>query len=688
MNINIKIFLYFGLFLISPSFATADISSTHGMNIPSTHPRIWYNASRLDQAQNWYSLNQFTPNEWRGLQWASYALRGLLNNEFNQCEIAVNWAVSFVPGSTSPFRDDMRWYGQDIALIYDWCYSSFTSEQREVLILNWNEYFEEQMNYSWAGIGGIADDRGGPMGNYYWGVIGNLLLWSIATYEENTIKAEIFLNNALNARISDEWSLAAATTGKGGVGPDSSHYGQMLRLYSIIPFESAKLLGRDIYAESNYWKEAVYYIIYSTPPIQSNNNGESSWDYFSFGDDEFWNTTSSNGGNQAKLSTFGDFMTTMASRWAETNTGGFASKWLANISPAVTEHIKSVTPSLPNPLSFSSLPLDYYAAGPSYLFGHSNNNWESGTIFGLNIGFGTVLGHVHDDYGHWQLWRGGRWISRETTEYAKTIKGYDNNLDVGINTTYAHNGLLINGMGLSTSEQHKRNGVPIVNRLESRDNYLFTSIDITDAYHNDINDEYKPERNNSAVKHIERDYIFIRDLEILIIFDRLESDIAGRTKTFLAHCQNSWVSIDDHNKNCIDGTQSMLLTTLIPNNPNYRVVIEGDNFGQYRLEVDDSPQTTQSYFLHVLQAKSLSSSALNPSVTDNGSYYHVVLDGTHSLNLNKGMMSTGGSITLSGTTVPFINNVQTMIVTDNGPVWNDNIIDQIPPSSPTGLSVI
>jgi hypothetical protein len=644
----------------SASITVSDEIVTHGMAVPSGHPRLFYDATRLVQARTWYTSHPFTPSEWRGLQWASYALRGLLNNEPSQCNAAVAWARAFNP-STGPLQDNLRWYGQDIALIFDWCYSTFTVGERAAYISTWNEHFTRQMNYDWAATGGPSGSRSGPMGNYYWGVIRSLLLWALATYDENQATAETFLDNVLITRIADDWAPAAASTGVGGVGTDSSHYGQYVRHYSTIPFDAARLLGRDLYGESNFWKEGVYAVIYSTPAARSTqvHGGVStaSWDYFPFGDEEVWNTSSSNGGNQAQLQTFGDFMTIAATRWASTNTGAYASQWLSMVAPEVGYHVQSVTLSLPAPRAFSNLPLDFYASGPGYWFGHSSSDWAKGTTFAVNLGYGTVEGHVHDDFGNWQLWRGGRWLSRETTEYSQTIVGYNNGAATGVLTPPAHNSLLVNGVG--PSHIPALNGsLPVVKRLESNDLYAFANVDLTATF-------------SSNATHVERDFVFVRDLETLVIFDRIQSDTTTRTKTFLAHCESNWTGGANQQRICPSDSQELRLTTLVPASPKYAVVTEGQSYGQYRLEVDDAPNAALSYMLHVLQARAKSggATALEPNVAISGNTYTVTLDSNHMITFVAGSESSGGTIKVSGSTTNLRSKVQPISVGDNGPVW-------------------
>ena len=114
------------------------------------------------------------------------------------------------------------------------------------------------------------------------------------------------------------------------------------------------------------------------------------------------------------------------------------------------------------------------------------------------------------------------------------------------------------------------------------------------------------------------------------------------------------------------------LTVLVPAVHDKRVIDEksaaGARVGQFRLEVDTSG-SPQSYFLTVLQGKDASGPALSPTVTDSGNTFVVTLDGSTSITFQKGEASTGGSITVSGTTKSFRTDVQPMSLTDEGPAW-------------------
>jgi hypothetical protein len=197
----------------------------------------------------------------------------------------------------------------------------------------------------------------------------------------------------------------------------------------------------------------------------------------------------------------------------------------------------------------------------------------------------------------------------------------------------------------------------VVRRLESRPAYTYAQVDLT------------PSVENSHIVRLEREFVFVRDLETLVIFDRIQSSAANDTKTFIAHCETNPATRAD-GATCTNGNQALVMTTLLPSGPTFRVVSEGTaNVGQYRIEVDTSPGVAQSHMLTVLEAKDAGAASLSPSVVDNGSSYTVTLDGTTSIVFNKGASSSGGSITTGGAMTSFATDVQSMIVTEDGPEW-------------------
>ena len=57
------------------------------------------------------------------------------------------------------------------------------------------------------------------------------------------------------------------------------------------------------------------------------------------------------------------------------------------------------------------------------------------------------VGHNHLDAGTFQLWRKGRFVTRETVGYAQLIAGYADSAPRDCRDTVGHNGLLYDGRG-------------------------------------------------------------------------------------------------------------------------------------------------------------------------------------------------------------------------------------------------
>jgi hypothetical protein len=439
--------------------------------------------------------------------------------------------------------------------------------------------------------------------------------------------------------------------------------------YTTVPFLSATLLGRDILNETNYHRENIFYLIYATTPDRTfhKGSGASYYEIFPFSDDERF----SEGGFVSKADGYGDFLTTLSDLWRDNPIGQYARRWVNMVGATRNRHIRAVDRGATE-RDFSSLPLDYYVSGPAYLYGR--NQWGTqATTWQLQLGLSHDEGHGHNELGNWQMWRNGRWLSRETTGYSDTVAGYGGSGGVDTNNAVAHNTLLIGGAGGAARHENPTSSYTM-RRLESRPEYSFAVVELTPAY-------------SGRATRVIREFIFLRALETMVVFDRLES---SSTKTFLAHFEQS-PSVDQGSRviNAVNGNQALRLNTLLPTNASYRVVTEGGSVGQYRVEIDSSG-STQSYFLHTLQGKDAAESPMTPSVTDNGSSYTVTLNhptrGTATITLQKGMTSSGGSVTAEGRTSNLFDGMQDMSVTDSGPVWGGAGVPR--PNAPSNVRII
>ena len=786
---NLLIRLMFGFLLLAvPVLAQ---STYDGITIPATHPTLWETPGNAAQITAWCAAHPFTP---KSRDWLGMAFHDLCTGTTTYTATWYAWVSSSAVQSsmTTSAGDYARWRGNQLIVGFDWEYNNLTSAERSTLISDnntWISYWETQC-YG----GAIGEDRctiNYEQDNYFWGFTRNELAWGIATYNDQTATAQGFIDDALKTRWANAFVPSVTATSAGGVFQQGDEYGCYLATYPLIPWITAKSLGRDLYSEANpFWQSAVMYLIYSTSQekvekiIGGVDKSESFWELSTFDDDEYfdyWGTAESlwnmnQGGNG---SCYASAMDAWANYYSTIPIGQYAKEWLNTTNLPKYYYISAVdNSSRIIPLAFSNLPLDYYATGPEYLFGHSA--WgKPSTDFFLQLGSNSTLGsgvggHHHEDEGTWQLRRNGSsgrtayCLSRETVSYGNHYTHYQNpaqwavmtgytagiwiipsppnghayeetvssctsgsstptwptrgfgtasdgtcvwvlNADMvfdgdfhGSNTTATKNGILINGRG-TNYDAYGANAQAMVYRLESQPNYAYADDDITDRFNKAGDIAY---RNNPAAGHVEREFLFIRPLETLVILDRLvASNFSGTGfsipaariyKTFIAHCEVNWTIEDSTHETCTNGNDALRITNLEPTSFRQRVVNESScpnakkacaPDGQYRLELDTSG-AAQQYFLNVLQARDSTGSNLTASVVDSApadptsGTFTVTLQpsvgNATTIVFNKtacaagvGECSSGGSINVAGTgSVNLRTNVEPISYTNNGPVWH------------------
>jgi hypothetical protein len=393
---------------------------------------------------------------------------------------------------------------------------------------------------------------------------------------------------------------------------------------------------------------------------------------FPFGDDETYG-----GYPSAEVVEYGDLLTVLAQEWKDRPLGQYARHWLKQVKPATSRHVAATDTGGPE-RDFADLPLDYYAPASRYFYVRSR--WApQTTALLLQMGHATNYGHEHQDMGTFQLWRQGRWLSKESTGYSQQFQGG------GSEHTIAHNGILFGGRGAANAYA---DGPPAVVHLQSRPDYAYAAIDLSPSYRAHASGN-KARDDNQYAAHLVREFLFLRRLETLVILDRLEAS-DGKTpadqvvKSFLLHfAERPEVKGSDQVVGA-NGDQILHLTTLLPKKPEYKIVDEGafqgrhlePSYYQYRLAVNDSGQK-QSYFLHVLQARGRAEPGLEATLKEDAGSWTVRL--THPtlgqalvvFQKGKDATATAAGYSASGTPnpQPLGQGVQSIQVTDQGPVW-------------------
>lgn len=635
---------------------------THGMTLaPDVHPRLWFDASRLEAARAWLAAHPMTLGApYSAADYLDYALRGLLAGSRADCRVALDYLIAKnadLAGQPSGggLSDDARWWGDGITIAYDWCYPHLSPAEQVQYVANANNWIERRRVTSWGGV---------PMSmnNYYWGFLRNQLAWGIASYPENIAAAETFIEDALVTRYTDDFIARDPTNNRGGVAQEGTEYGPMITGYPMVPFVSAELMGRPVYDESTFWKEAVYAAIYSTLPGANSDGVRYFWSHS--------DTQNGLGGAAVNLDpesfeVFGNFMSTAAWKWPTLGVGRHARQWVTDNGATRNKWVEAVDPGGAGS-ALAALPLDYWAAGARYLFGKTA--WSpAATAFFIQAGdrnMNYAGGHQHVDWGSWQLWRGGRHLSRETTAYGNLIADF-----AATGTTHAyfgvgHNVLFVEGAAITSDYQPTPTYQATIPRLESRPGYAFVVADLSQTRGS------ATQANPHFVTWV-REFVFVRGLETLVVLDRVEADHAADVRTVLIHSETDPTLLSGRpGATIVNGDQALDVWVLLPaTGVTMRKLHEGGDVGQYRIYADTAPNATQSYVLTVLQARGALATPLGPSVSDGGSTFTLRLDASSSITFQKGMTSSLGTITLDGAQSPLSTGVQSMIVTADGPAW-------------------
>jgi PKD repeat protein len=655
---------------VSGSGTTNGAATYDGLTIPTSHTRLLLTPALLSQAKQYYASHPFTPASDDPY---SNALAYQLTGKTSYAQTAINSLMSFTISSSElsgVASDNYRWNSW-VPIVFDWVYDQMTDSQRSTFITRYNGYVSTMMQKDWGG-------PGMPSNNYFWGYLQNEFNWAVATYYENTTMAQKFLDDALKTRWNAFLTWANGG-GAGGVPQEGTQYGRYMLDYAVSVLTTAKQLGRDLFQETNWYKQAANYLIYSTSPGAVADGNQSYAQVFPFNDDQF-----SLGSPAANDPNYVDFMTVFAQDAAGTTAGAYARQWLANVQ-GTPSWLVAAEDSGGTGQSLGSLPLDYYAPGPGYLY--AKNGWSAGsTSINFMLGTLTGVGHAHLDSGSFQMLSNGQWLTKNTTGYGSDITGYNGSGTVSVGTTLATNGILVGGLGEANAYA---DGPAQVTRLESTPDYTFASVTLTPVYRAHASN-YPQRDDNPYAGSVVRDFLFIRSLNVLLVFDRVQSTsevtpAANVAKTFLLHFANN-PTVSGNTVVGTNGNEALQLTALTPAAqpaPSFKVVNETtsspDNSTdyQYRLE-ENTSGSALSYLVNVLQARGTNQAGAMASMTEDANNFTITVTdqtkGTAVITMAKSLTSTGGTFAYSASGTPtsstaLTSGVAKIQVTNNGPVW-------------------
>jgi hypothetical protein len=664
------------------------------LDIPAGHPRLWFNdAGRLASAQQYWAQHPLTPS---GEDAAfEYALRGLLTGSSSDCRQAADWLMAFQPPNTEYGQNDqLRWFGEQAMLVYDWCHGSFTGGERDTLIARWNGYIAEQNVADWGGLGMQAN-------NYFWGHLRNSLLWGITSHGENA-QAQGFIDDALDTFYVDDFGNWYETFGRGGVMAEGSGYGPAMLGYPLIGFTAATDYGFDAFDAVPFFRDALYAILYSTTPSPTvlANDPAAAYRLFPFNDDELFNE----GGIIAQRSYLGDFVGTLAMIWDDRTWASHARAWQQSNGALQSWLVRAATQDAGAGDGLQLLPLDFHAAGADYLYLRSSREPDA-SVLALQLGSPGGIGHVHRDAGSFQFWRDGRFLSRETAGIAAQIVGWDGQGTNDVEWAIGHNSVLFQGWGplgwgcrggpcvIPEGQPRANNpdGLPELVRLQSAERFAYAAVDLSPSYRARDSDEARRidwPYSETAI----REFVFLRESGVVVVLDRLRAssdsllpfyytdvwawdgphiEADAVRKTFVLHTEVA-PTINGARATATLGGQTLDAHTLLPAAPVHRVIAEGGSVGQQRIEIDTTG-AADSWFLHVLHGRDTGAASITPQLTDLGDRWRIsfTAQGTPvEVELAKGMQVGTGHVRFGTDAIePLYQDVQGMVIDAAGPRW-------------------
>lgn len=737
-NAMLRIFLgiLLGSVILLPPCIWAASSAT--LQIPASRPRLWFaDPIRQQDARSAFIAAPFSRPNYSAFDPAATnyarALRAVVGNDPQACLLALNGDPASPPppanrpdlpldegilGMTfrgveapSTFRDQMRQQGEAWILVYDWCRPQMTAEQVATLVERWNGYMQRELADTFS-------QQGEEASNYWAGRVRNLLMWGIASYDDNP-QAQSFIDAALETRMGQWFPAWHQAFGRGGIFPEGSAYGIVNLSYPLVGFTTASGFGHDAFALTPYYREAVYAIIYGTTPGPTlNSPGGQRYELFPFGDDEVFSA----GGSVAGRTYLADFMKVMASRSPAAGHAAHARAWRSLTNAPTSWLFSSLRTDGSDSDTLDTLPLDYYAPGAGVLAARTAHDADATQVH-LQLGTPGGMSHRHLDAGSFQIWRKGRWVTRESVGYSDRIvalgesTGSRNTVDTV--SPVAHNTLLFEGRSTAmwigdgprpitqpvNPERDQPRQLPLVKRLQHAPQFSYVAVDYSGAYRNGLNTRV----DWPYAGRVWREFLFIRPLQTLLVFDRAESTsdslnayygtanwhwagvgrrvaAEGVRRHFIMHFENQPTAAANQVTAPL-GSQTAQLVTLLPRTPIYRLLNEDysgppddSHAGQHRVEIEQSG-TAEAYFLNLVTAYDQAEPPLQASLQEDSENY--IVSATHAtrgsvvVTLRKGMNSEGGSISINGgTPVPLRETVQAISVGDNGPVWHESLILQ------------
>ncbi len=240
------------VFLCAPLFAAEE-----PLSVREDRPRIMLTPSRVEALKEKLASEPI-PGRDAGKQALTYVLTGDKEAGAEAVKYMLNFDVSDEVLEKKTASDPYRW-SAFVPVIYDWCYDLLSDEEREAFEARYGRIAAAMNAKSWGG-------PQMPGNNYYAGYMRNAGIFGLAAFGRTPL-AQSALDDALITRWRDSTLPFYASAAKGGIIGEGSQYDRYNAGYVLWLAEAVKsATGRDLYRETNWFREFVFQTIYSTTP--------------------------------------------------------------------------------------------------------------------------------------------------------------------------------------------------------------------------------------------------------------------------------------------------------------------------------------------------------------------------------------------------------------------------------------
>jgi hypothetical protein len=489
--------------------------------------------------------------------------------------------------------DRSRWYGEGLALTTDWIYSSLSQAEKQQIHTAFLKLCDANVHATTTSdnhpepIGVVNDpqllaDRSAVRfagNNYYLAHMRNIGLMSMAIDAADDQNGELgkYLTNATGAWLYVFDNLTR-TDWLGGLGAEGFEYtpqsvsyaAQFLLALRTAGQNDATRFGPQVRRENNpFWDDLMEAQLHALSPAAQNGVYQPAW----YGDGQHYQAgdyVALFGALARDSLAAGDAKRAQLATWIAINTAPGGASSLAdrvrnvdNLRDAILYFIILDPTAAPIADPRPALPTAHFAQGLGTIL--ARTDWSADARwFQMRIGWQAV-DHQHADGNDFGFYRKGEWLTKEQM-------GYDSST-TDIEASDAHNTVSVLNNGPTDHQdwrleiQQRGSQFPFVNDGDGQmaahsvgDGYVSATGIATPLY----NSMYESTASVQIedVTHVSRSIVWVQP-DLLFIYDRAETNSAGRFKRVWFHYANQPTVSGSVITARTPGGQQLFVTSLI-----------------------------------------------------------------------------------------------------------------------------